>query len=164
MKKLLVCVHKVQNWLLIIAVGYILAMVFAGVIVRYCFAKSIFGSDEKIGYVLVLIGMLGAVVNVRDDSNVYMDLLVTRVSRKVQPILYILVQILIAVALCVFVAAGWKLVLSSVGAKSTMNRIPMVLPYSIIPICLILMLLEHVINFIMRIRSHHLYWESPLEK
>ena len=158
MKKFLSVLHKVENVFACIILVYILIMVLVGVVLRYIFSYSIFGSDEIIGYMVVCLGMLGSAITIRDESNISLDTLISRLSKKAQQILYTFFQIIIAGILAFYIYCSLHMTLGNLDVLAPMSRISMGWPYGFMTASLVLMLLEHLIVFGTKIREKRLYW------
>ncbi len=158
MKKFFDTLHKIENVLLVIILSYILVMVLVGVFLRYLFSYSIFGSDEIIGYLIVSLGMLGSAVTIRDDSNICLDSLVTKIPQSKQKYLYAPIQILILAILVFYTYCSINMTFGNVNVLAPMSRISMAWPYGAMTVSLIFMLLEHVYLFITKIKTGNLYW------
>ncbi len=160
MKKIVNAIHRFEDMMLILILSYILIMVLVGVVLRYVFSYSIFGSDEIIGYLIVCLGMLGSAVTIRDDSNICLDSVIKMVSREKQKWIYIPIQIMIAAILVFYICCSFHMTFGNMDVLAPMSRISMALPYGAMTASLVFMLFEHIYLFVRKIKNHCLYWAT----
>lgn len=158
MKRFLNVIHRLEDIIISLSLIFIVVMVCVNVALRYFFSTGLLWSDEIIGYVFVLLGMIGAAAAIRDDTNIYMDILIVKLPPRCKPYLYVTVQLMIAAVLVFFTAACLKLVISNVDVRSPMNRIPMWIPYAAMPVGMVMMLFELIVSFVYKATHRSLTW------
>ena len=158
MKKLIKIIHKLEDVILTLVLTYIIVVVLIGVVLRYCFSRSIMGSDEIVGYLMVFLGTFGAAVNVREDSNICLDALVNKIPNKYQKGLYLPIQILICVITAFFVYCSYVLTRNNLDVLTPMTRISMGWPYGGMTAGLFFVFFEQVLITIEKIKEKRLYW------
>lgn len=158
MKKIISMIHKLENLLLVIILIYIIIMVLLGVVLRYIFQYSIMGSDEIIGYLLVFLGMLGSAVTIRDDSNICLDALVSRIPQDKQKYLYAPIQVGIICVLIFYIYCSWNLTTNQADVVAPMTRISMAYPYGAMTLSLCFMLFEQIVMLTEKIKNRTLFW------
>ena len=158
MKRLLSAIHKIENAVLILIITYIVVIVCINVALRYFFSTMLVWSDEIVGYAFVFMGMLGSAAVIRDDSNIYIDILVKKIPTEKQKYLYVPVQIIIACVLAFFIAASIKLAYGNMDVKSPMNRMSMAIPYGAMAFGMVIMLFELVVNFVIKAKNKEMHW------
>ena len=156
--KIIKAIHKMEEVVLSLILLYIIVMVLVGVFLRYCFARSIMGSDEIIGYLMVFLGTMGAAINVREDSNICLDALVSKIPRDKQKYLYLPIQILICAVMGYFVYCSYVLTSNHVDVLTPMTRISMGWPYGAMTVGLFFVFFEQVLSTIRKIKDKQLYW------
>ena len=160
MKRFLSTIHKIENAVLILIISYIVIIVCINVALRYIFSTMLVWSDEIVGYAFVFMGMLGSAAVIRDDSNIYIDILVRKIPKEKQKYLYVPVQVIIAFVLVFFIAATIKLATGNIDVKSPMNRISMAIPYGAMAFGLVIMLFELIVSFVVKAKNKALNWDT----
>lgn len=157
-------IHKLEEVVLTIILAYIIIMVLVGVVLRYCFSRSIMGSDEIIGYLMVYLGTFGAAINVREDSNICLDALVTKIPKDKQKYIYLPIQLLICVVMVIFTYCSFVLTRNNIDVLTPMTRISMGWPYGGMTVGLLFVLFEQILITIKKIKNKQLYWpQADLE-
>lgn len=158
MKKFIFIIHKLEDIVIALVLSYIVVMVIINIVLRFFFSTGLLWSDEIIGYMFVLLGMIGAAAAIRDDTNIYMDILIVKLPPRARSVMYVCVQVLIVAVLAFFTVACIKLVLNNVDVKSPMNRLPMWIPYGAMPLGMVLMLFELIVSFVYKAKNRDLTW------
>lgn len=158
MKKIISIIHKLEDILLVAVLVYIVVMVLLGVVLRYFFHYSILGSDEIIGYLVVFLGMMGSAATIRDDSNICLDALVSKIPKEKQRYLYGPIQAAIVVILIFYIYCSWNLTKSQADVLAPMTRISMAYPYGAMTVSLCFMVFEQVVMLVKKIRDKTLFW------
>ena len=116
---------------------------FIEIIRRYFFGLSWAWSDELMRYLIVAIAFLGGAVGFRAKALPCFDLLMSKMSARVQQIFALIVQIIIAVMLVFLIVQTSQSIMtkSILSGVSIGLRIPMLVPYLPIPVSFGLMLL-----------------------
>ena len=99
---------------------------------RYAFGRAIFGADEVQTYAMVWIAFAGAVVVTWRDAHLRMDVLVTRLPRRVRAVLRAIELALMVATAGVVFSQSWKYVeqMAAMGRRSDAASIPMAIPHS----------------------------------
>ncbi|MBA4493063.1 TRAP transporter small permease [Paenactinomyces guangxiensis] len=110
MKKILKLLNQVLNGVIVVIMAGMVSLVFLNVVLRYGFESGITWSEEMARYMFVWIVFLGAVVAVKDKSHLGVDLLIARVPRPVQKILYFISNSLVIFVLILFIDGLFKMI------------------------------------------------------
>ena len=122
--------------LVVVGLGLVLiaaiGLNFVNVVGRYAFGRSIFGADEVQTYAMVWIAFVGAVVVTWRDAHLRMDVLVTRLPRRVRAVLRAIELALMVATAGVVFTQSWKYVeqMAAMGRRSDAASIPMAIPHS----------------------------------
>lgn len=158
-EKVLHVLRTLEDICIVVPMGVIVVLVLMNVFLRYILGTGFLWSDEIIGFAFVLVGMIGSAIAVREDNHTYLDSFVLKLKQPVQKIFYLFNQIMIAFMLVFFTISGILFAFSVGEQVSSMNHIPMYIPYSFIPIGTGLMLAEQIILFVQRAKCGVMYWE-----
>jgi TRAP-type C4-dicarboxylate transport system permease small subunit len=100
--------------LLVVVVG----LTFLNVILRYCFNFILSWAEEAIVMAFLWSVFLGAITAFRLDRHVAIDVIVTRLPKKVQRILYVAIDVLV-LALTIYITYLGFVLCMNVGVKTT---------------------------------------------
>ncbi len=110
--------------------GAMVVMVFGNVVLRYAFNSGISVSEEVARWAFVWLTFLGAVVALKDNAHLGVDLLVRLLPRAGRRFCLILTQ-LIELGLCVFMFYGsWKVTRMNLHVAAPTTRLPVAIFYS----------------------------------
>lgn len=142
--KFLDVLEKVEKAILAVTVGIMVIIIAYQVIMRYIFAHANSWSEELARYLFIYDVMIGAAIAIRRNSHLQIDILINLMKPKVRTILTIIAT------LAGHGVHGIPAVLlhhpGQTGAR-TMSAglgIPMSIPYSCMPVGIVLMLLTSI--------------------
>ena len=116
------------------------------VITRYFFNNPIAWAIELGRYSFAAVTYLGAILVMRDDGHIGMDMIVQQFSPKLSKFVILVGRILVALFLVVFIIESFRMVRQNTGVLSSAMQIPMAIPYSFMVIGSVGMLLEEILN------------------
>jgi len=122
--------------LLVILMALMVLNVTWQVLSRYVFQNPSSFTDELSRYMLIWVGMLGSAYVAGKNEHLAIDILLTKVGKKTQDKLMIIICIcILAFALVVMVIGGLNLVYLTfiLDQKSATLQVPMAIIYGIIP-------------------------------
>jgi TRAP-type C4-dicarboxylate transport system permease small subunit len=108
---------------------------FSQVFCRYILNNSIPWAEEASRYLFVIFVFLGAIVCVKENGHVRVDLFFNLLPVKVKRYYNLALYILMVAFSVFFVKAGWNLAVRNLYQLSTALRIPIGYLYMIIPFC-----------------------------
>ncbi len=108
---------------------------------RYCFDRSFFWAEELARYSMVWIVFLGAVAATHRHAHTRIEYFVGLLSQTGQRLAYLLVTALCVLFLGVIAYASSNMLWLGSIMKSTAMGLPMILVYSALPACSVLMIL-----------------------
>ena len=111
--------------------GAMVAMVFGNVVLRYAFNSGISVSEEVARWCFVWLTFLGAVVAMKDNAHLGVDLIVKLLPRAGQRACLVLTQ-LIELWLCGFMFYGsWEITKINLHVAAPTTRLPVAIFYSV---------------------------------
>jgi len=113
---------------------------FLEVILRYLFAASLSWYDELVGYLLVWLTFLGAVLAQSHGQHVGIEDLVDRAPERARQALTLTSHLVLVAVHVVLLAYGAQLAMRFLGERATSVPVPMGVVYAVIPISAALML------------------------
>ena len=140
-------IHKIENVLLAVSLGLSLILTLLNVFLRYVLKTGLLWSEEFIGLNLLFIGVFGSAVGIRERGHTCMDNIVSRLPRRLQTCIYVLVQAGIIGVLLAFMYSGVLFTISVGYQKSFVLKWPMRLFYGLIPLGFLLCLVEELLIF-----------------
>lgn len=128
--------EKIEEWLLVAALVFIVFIVCAQVIFRYVFNFSLSWSEEISRYVLIWIAWVSASYAVRTKSHIRVEVIKNLFSSGVQKGIELIVLFLWFLFALFLAVEGTSLVLriQTMGQVSPSNEIPMWIIYLAVPI------------------------------
>jgi len=109
MVKLLKTLNSLLNGIIVLVLVSMVSLVFLNVVLRYAFSSGITWSEELARYLFVWIVFLGAVVATKEKGHLGVDLLISKVPKKIQKILYLLANSLTVFVLILFLDGLFKM-------------------------------------------------------
>lgn len=102
--------------------------------------SSLLWSTDINRFLFIYLVFLGAVIGVRDQSHLNIDVLTKKFPKKLQKLLNIIINLIILVFLIILVTAGLIFVLSSITQVTPYLRISISYYYLAIPLSAIVMI------------------------
>ena len=140
--KFLDVLEKVEKAILAVTVGIMVIIIAYQVIMRYIFAHANSWSEELARYLFIYDVMIGAAIAIRRNSHLQIDILINLMKPKVRTILTIIAT-LAGMVFMVFLLS-YSITLVQTGTMSAGLGIPMSIPYSCMPVGIVLMLLTSI--------------------
>ena len=132
--------NKIIEYGLIISLALLSIIVSLEVFSRYFFKISLPWSTDINRCLFIYLVFLGAVIGVRDQSHLNIDVLTKKFPKKLQKLLNIIINLIILVFLIILVTAGLIFVLSSITQVTPYLRISISYYYLAIPLSAIVMI------------------------
>lgn len=124
MNKLIDRLFKGIDYFTGILTGLMVLFVFLNVVLRTFFNSGLTWSEELARYLFVYVTYIGAISAMRSNAHLGVDTLLSRVKPKVQMMLYLISQTLIAVIMCILVQGAFKMVLQNTQSRTAALNIP----------------------------------------
>ncbi len=134
----------IENSLAALALGGATVIAIAGVIARYVFGNGIFWSEEAVIFLVILSTFIGAVITLRHNEHVNVDLLPTLLGERGKWIFAMLGAFLLVVYCAIIGAYAWVLIFEP-AASNTITpslKLPLWVVELSLPIGLTLMFLR----------------------
>lgn len=107
-----------------ILTGLMVFFVFLNVVLRTVFNSGLTWSEEVARYLFVYVTYIGAISAMRAKAHIGVDTLVSRVSPKIQLVLYTISQLLITGLMAILIHGSFKMVLQNTESKTAALGIP----------------------------------------
>lgn len=152
-KKALVVIRKITNFIVVFLFVVVVAVVFAQVIARYVVGFSIGWADEVARYAFVWLVYIGGTTTIRDGRNVCFDLILESCSGKTWKVMFTLVNLASALFLVFMIYLGILVSQTQMIAKSPIMHWPMSFVTVAIPLGGLLMFFEQISYYIQHINN-----------
>ena len=129
------------------------AICLAEVVLRYVFAGSFSWYDETVGYLLVWLTFLGAVLAQSHDQHIGIGDLVERASPRLRQALQLARHLVLAAVHLVLLVYGWQLAVRFLGERAITVPVPMGAVYAVVPLSAALMLLVEAARIARLVRA-----------
>lgn len=136
--------YKIEKIILTIAVAVMLLVMIYQVILRYIFSAANAWSEELARYLFILEVMIAAAIAVRKNSHLQIDVLIGLFSPRVKRVFTICTTAVGVVFLCFLLVYSFSLCKTGENNMSVGLQVPMSIPYTILPIGVVLMILNSV--------------------
>ena len=130
-----------EEYLLVVLMVVEVVVVFAQVVTRYVFHSPLAWSEELARYLFIYDVMIGAAIAIRRNSHLQIDILINLMNPKVRTILTIIATLAGMVFMVFLLSYSITLVQTGSRTMSAGLGIPMSIPYSCMPVGIVLMLL-----------------------
>ncbi|HWL80328.1 MAG TPA: TRAP transporter small permease [Roseomonas sp.] len=118
-------VLTLAEWLLVLALGVMVVMVFGNVVLRYAFNSGITVTDEVSRLLFVWLTFLGAVVVLRQGGHLGFDLVTTALPKAGKRVCRIVSDLLILVCCAVFLRGSWEQAALNMGNLAPVSGLPL---------------------------------------
>lgn len=135
---------RIENFLAAATLGTAAGLAIVGVILRYVFDYIIFWSGEAVIYLIIFSTFIGAVITLRHNEHVSVDILPLVLGERGKKVLTLLGSVMIVVYCGIIGFYAWILV-TEPGIRNTVTPaldLPLWIVYLALPIGLTLMLLR----------------------
>ncbi len=133
--------------------GAIAVICLVEVILRYLFAASLAWYDESVGYLLVWLTFLGAVLAQSHEQHIGIADLVQRAPERARRSLSIASHLVLVGVHLVLLLYGWQLAIRFLGERAIAVPVPMGAVYGVIPLSAVLMLLVEAAHIARLLRA-----------
>ncbi len=136
--------HSLRSLLGVVVSLLLAAMVaicLSEVVLRYVFAASLSWYDEVVGYLLVWLTFLGAVLAQSYEQHIGIGDLVDRAPPRARRALALARHLVLVGVHVVLLLYGWQLAIRFLGERAITVPVPMGVVYAVIPLSAALMLL-----------------------
>ena len=113
------------EWLLVLALAAMVAMVFGNVVLRYAFDSGITVSEELSRFLFVWLTFLGAVAVMRQGGHLGFDLAVRALPRAGRQACRILSDLLMLGCCAVFLRGAWSQTLLNLSNAAPVSGVPL---------------------------------------
>ena len=144
MKKVIGFYNSLEAHLLVISLAFTTLLIFVQVVMRYVFNNSLSWSEELARYLFIYDVMIGAAIAIRRNSHLQIDILINLMKPKVRTILTIIATLAGMVFMVFLLSYSITLVQTGARTMSAGLGIPMSIPYSCMPVGIVLMLLTSI--------------------
>lgn len=124
MQKFIHFANRLSVLLISLLLAVMCILVFGNVVLRYFFNSGITWSEEMARFMFVWLIFLGAILGLKDNEHLGVDMLVKKVSRRFKKILYVICNLLILYSLILLLNGSWKLTLLSVDSVAPATGLP----------------------------------------
>ncbi|MDJ0389316.1 TRAP transporter small permease [Roseomonas sp. E05] len=118
-------VFALAEWLLVLALGIMVVMVFGNVVLRYAFNSGITVTDEISRLLFVWLTFLGAVVVLRQGGHLGFDLVTGALPKAGRHVCRIISGLLILVCCAVFLWGAWLQTALNMGNLAPVSGVPL---------------------------------------
>lgn len=129
MKNVGKAVEHLFNGFIAFALSLMAILVFGNVVLRYLFNSGITWSEEMARFLFIWLVLLGAVVALKDNAHLGVDMLTKRLSKPLKMIVFILSNIIVLIVLFLVVEGSWKITLLNSGSTAPATGLPITMIY-----------------------------------
>lgn len=108
-----------------------IALVFANVVLRYCFSTGFAWSEEIARLCFIYLVYLGSIGAMRDNQHLGLDSVLARVPERAQKVIYFLVQVAVIWVMVILTQGSWQLVIQNLADRWVATQIPVFLVYGV---------------------------------
>ncbi|GIP36059.1 TRAP transporter small permease [Paenibacillus sp. J2TS4] len=137
-------IHRISTFLKIIiaiCLSLMVIFVFGNVILRYAFNSGITWSEEVSRFLFIWLIFLGAILALKDNEHLGVDIFVKKLPLKGKKIVYTISNGLILITLGLIFDGSWKLTLLNIDQSAPATGMPYAYIYGIGPVMCVCMAL-----------------------
>lgn len=141
-------IKHIDTFLSVCSLTALIGVTFCGVIWRYIFSQPIIWEEDFQLWMIVWVVCFGSSVAFRMGNHIAIDMVVTKLPRKIQSIVIVLVYIIVFCLLGFLFYNGinYILQLATSNRVTSILKIPYALIYSSFPIGIIMMLVQYSVD------------------
>ncbi|MFC4768051.1 TRAP transporter small permease [Effusibacillus consociatus] len=128
-------ISKAVSNLLKIAIASSLALmsilVFGNVVLRYAFNSGITWSEEMSRFLFIWMIFLGAILGLKENEHLGVDMLVKKLPVKLQKVVYVISNLLILYILWLVLDGSWKMTELNMDSQAPATGLPLAFVYGI---------------------------------
>lgn len=133
---------SLEQAVMLVTLVIIIVLICIQVVFRYVLGSAILWSDEVVGFLFVLLTMIGSAAAVREGLHSRLAILEESLPPLASCVLKILNKVLVIGFLVFFLIYSSMYSYENRALSSTMLGIPMFIPYAVLPFGTLLMLIE----------------------
>ncbi|SEN76647.1 TRAP transporter small permease [Lihuaxuella thermophila] len=126
---------KVVRHILNIAIAFSLALmsilVFGNVVLRYAFNSGITWSEEMARFLFIWMVFLGAIVALKENEHLGVDMLVRKLSARWKKVVYVISNLLILYTLWLVLEGSWGMTQLNMDSSAPATGLPLSFIYGI---------------------------------
>lgn len=136
MKFLKLLDEKLEEYIMVVMVVVMTALIFIQVVMRYIFQNSLAWTEELARYLFLWSIWLGASYGIRTKGHIRLTVLTAKFNQKVQAVIEVVVNIIWFLFVVFLIVKGYELVakIYSSGQISTALHLPMWIAYASVPV------------------------------
>jgi TRAP-type transport system small permease protein len=131
MNKLSSFVDRLLNITTAVCLGLMCILIFGNVVLRQLFNSGITWAEELSRYLFVWSVFLGAIVALKRNQHIVVDILTEKLNPKISKVLAIVSRLLILYVLWLFLDGSWKFTLMNTTSYSPAMGMPLSFYYGI---------------------------------
>jgi TRAP-type C4-dicarboxylate transport system permease small subunit len=108
-----------------------ITLVFANVVLRYCFSTGFAWSEEVARLCFIYLVYLGSIGAMRDNQHLGLDTVLSRTSENAQKVIYFLVQVATIWVMVILTQGSWLLVIQNLADRWVATQLPVSLVYGV---------------------------------
>lgn len=116
---------SLAEWLLVLALGVMVVMVFGNVVLRYLFNSGITVTDELSRLLFVWLTFLGAVVVLRQGGHLGFDLVTAALPKAGQRVCRVVSNLLILGCCVIFLWGAWAQTMLNMSNRAPVSGVPL---------------------------------------
>ena len=144
-KNMLSILRKAEEALIVASLCVIVVLVSVQVFARYFFHGGFLWSDELVGFLLVIVAMIGSAIAYREKMHTSLDYFFAKTRGALRVIMRIVIEVSSVFFLVMLVYSGSMLALGSMRQRAFTLDIPIGAVYLAVPVGAALILLEVVL-------------------
>ena len=116
--------ERLVEWLMALALAVMVVLVFGNVVLRYAFNSGLAWAEEVARLMFVWLIFLGAILALRHNAHIGVEMLQQRLPRKARLACAVLSHLLMLYALWLFLYGSWNQTVIGLDTFSTVLRFP----------------------------------------
>lgn len=108
--------HRIEDASLVIAFSILLLLSFSQIIMRNFFSTGLYWGDAAARYLVLWVGLLGAMAATRDDNHISIDIISRYAPDKIKPVIRIMTDSFTAVVSGILAYISTTFIIAEMGA------------------------------------------------
>lgn len=136
--------HLIEELVMVLSLIIIFVLITIQVILRYAFDSGIMWALEFVGFLFVLMGMIGMAIAIKEKMHINLNILVEKAPRALAKIMKITSDLVVLSFLFILFISGMIFANGVKAQTAVMLNIPMRIVYFIIPLGAVLMIIRFI--------------------
>ncbi|WP_422124332.1 TRAP transporter small permease [Planococcus sp. X10-3] len=124
-------ISNILKFLIALCLASMAVLIFGNVVLRYGFNTGIVWAEEMSRFLFVWMIFLGAIVALKENNHLSVDILTKRVPPPIKKFLYIFSNLIVLFSLWIVLEGSWNMTLKNLNNTAPVTKLPYAYLYGV---------------------------------